>query len=300
MQEYQVTNKSTNWVQDESLKSEGRQHVGHQRAHRPCRWPVHLPQGRHVVSTQTCPPWGLSFSCSVDLEVRPPWLPNKQSRRNRAGDRQQPLPSVPIKQGDLGDERRKLSMPTQFRIATDANKYMFLLQLSVLGIKLLSICTVAFDALVSPRPLHEATPLESYMLRAETSKPEWRRWTNARRWKENSSLGSLVGNSSWKWQGFGGAKVASWNRRIGRVWPPVTTHKPGSTYLQIQTLSSNHLCIYVNMIRRGWELKCASTIKVWPSIHHHAMAGGTMMVRIKWLTFEQRAQNQHALPSPPF
>lgn len=77
-----------------------------------------------------------------------------------------------------------------------ANKYMFLLQLSVLGIKLLSTCAVAFDALVSPRPLHEATPLESYMLRAETSKPEWRRWTNARRWKENSSLGSLVGNSS--------------------------------------------------------------------------------------------------------
>jgi hypothetical protein len=207
MQEYQVTNKSTNWVQDESLKSEGRQHVGHQRAHRPCRWPVHLPQGRHVVSTQTCPPWGLSFSCSVDLEVRPPWLPNKQSRRNRAGDRQQPLPSVPIKQGDLGDERRKLSMPAQFRITTDANKYMFLQLSAVLVIscfrpvqwhsmrwsRLVVLCTR------QPPSNHTCCVLK-------------RRNRNGAGGQMQEDMqgklvpGSLVGNSSRKWQRFWGVQ----------------------------------------------------------------------------------------------
>lgn len=41
--------------------------------------------------------------------------------------------------------------------------------------------------------------------------------------------------------------AASWNRRIGRVWPPVMTHKPGSTSLPTITLLITSLLMHVKI-----------------------------------------------------
>jgi hypothetical protein len=56
-----------------------------------------------------------------------------------------------------------------------------------------------------------------------------------------------------KMTSFMGAKAASWNRRIGRVWPPVMTHKPG-VYLQSSSPFYSYLYMYICKYDLGLDL----------------------------------------------
>ena len=155
---------------------------------------------------------------------------NKQLRRNRAGETvTNRFPSIihRIKKGDLDDERRKLNMPTQFRITTDTSIF----STPVLGSGCFRHSAVMCTAPGFAPSTRQA--LDHTILRHCVAKRQKRNGRGGRIQGDSrkTHLWYGVGKQLTKMTSFMGANAASWNRRIGRVWPPVITHNPG-VYLQ--------------------------------------------------------------------